>query len=92
MLFINTLRRFSERISPRQRGTLALSIPIVCTITIFSAWMISRVSTQNAEEWVEHTEKVISESNGVLLSLTTLEANVHRDALKGQVFDLEKFE
>jgi len=66
-------RRIGFPASPRIRGTVTLVIPVLCTITIFSAWMITRNGARNAEQWVNQTERIIADSNIMLLKVTNLE-------------------
>lgn len=65
-----------RKLTPKQRGSLIISIPVICLFTSLATFGWLKVSLIEAEAWVQHTQQVRLETKQLLTALVNAETGV----------------
>jgi PAS domain S-box-containing protein len=70
------MRNYWSRLPTTYRGAIVLSIPALCLIATLGAWVWSWERETDLNQEINHTEKIIAQSNGLLIALLNAETGV----------------
>lgn len=93
------LKRFSlqslknpwTNLSVRRQGFIVVAVPVLCLIGSLSAFSWLRASIDRSQQWVDHTNQVLLESNQLLTGLLNSETGVRGYALTRRPEFLEPY-
>ncbi len=81
-----------KQLSIESRGSIAVAIPLVCLIGTVTAYSLLRQRMIEAQIYVNHTNRVLSETQGTLISLLNAETGVRGYYIGKQKNFLEPYE
>jgi PAS domain S-box-containing protein len=70
------MRNYWSRLPTTYRGAVVLSIPALCLIVTLGAWVWSWERETELSQQIDHTEKIITQSNELLITLLNAETGV----------------
>ncbi len=73
---IQSIRASWAALPVRYRGAVVITIPALCLLITLGAWVWSRESLLNVRRRIEHSDKIIQESAGLLSGMINAETGV----------------
>ena len=70
-----------HRLSVRRQGFIVIAVPLLCLIGSLGAFSWLRYRIDRSQQWVDHTNQVLGESNQLLTALLNAETGVRGYAL-----------
>jgi PAS domain S-box-containing protein len=78
---LQTLTKPWNRLSARRQGFLVVAVPLLCLIGSLGIFSWQRYSIDRSQQWVDHTNQVLLESNQLLTGVLNAETGVRGYAL-----------
>lgn len=80
------------KLSPQQRGSLIISIPVACLFTSLAVFGWLKTSLVEDEAWVQHTQQVRLETKQLLTALLNAETGLRGYGMTGREDFLEPYQ
>ncbi len=92
MTYLSSLNTAVSNLPTRRKIMLAVAVPLGFTVVVGLVAIIKMMQMKTTQDWVDHTQRVLGETSGIVAAAVDMETGMRGFLLAGQDTFLEPYE